>query len=131
MGASNFTTDGKGKTIKDAFRSAKSSAEWEYGHGGYSGSLAEKDSYVLITDAPESLAKRLRAATENDTPDRYLDKTLAVLMQQPPTTRDRLVDAMIDALYRMWDDRINDKWGPAGAIMVEEGYWRFFGMAST
>lgn len=29
------------------------------------------------------------------------------------------------------DDRIADKWGPAGAIQLEEGRWLFFGWASS
>lgn len=46
MGATNFTQYGFGQTMGEAFRSAHDAAAWEYGHGGYSGSLAEKHGAV-------------------------------------------------------------------------------------
>lgn len=42
-------------------------------------------------------------------------------------------DDYADKLIRDRDKRIDDKWGPAGAIKVpdEEGLWLFFGWASS
>lgn len=48
MGAQDFTQTAQGKTAKEAFRSAVESAAFEHGHGGYTGSLAEKNEFVMI-----------------------------------------------------------------------------------
>jgi hypothetical protein len=51
MGATTFEDYGWGKTPRDAFKTAKEEAYYEVGHGGYTGTIAEKDSYVMI-DVP-------------------------------------------------------------------------------
>lgn len=51
MGADTFTTRATGKTAGEAFRFAVEDARHEHGHGGYSGTLAEKHEFVLIKDA--------------------------------------------------------------------------------
>ncbi len=48
MGAQVFSTTAKGKTAKEAFQAAREHAQWESGHGGYSGTIAEKHEFVLI-----------------------------------------------------------------------------------
>lgn len=48
MGAQDFTQKAQGKTAKAAFRSAVEQAAYEHGHGGYTGSLAEKSEFVII-----------------------------------------------------------------------------------
>jgi hypothetical protein len=48
MGAQTFTHKAKGKTAKDAFQQAVSDARYEHGHGGYTGTLAEKSDFVMI-----------------------------------------------------------------------------------
>jgi hypothetical protein len=48
MGADTFGTRAKGKTAEEAFRSAVENAQWEHGHGGYSGTIAEKRSFTII-----------------------------------------------------------------------------------
>lgn len=48
MGAMNFYQRAKGKTPKDAFIDAVEEAAWENGHGGYTGTIAEKDSFTII-----------------------------------------------------------------------------------
>jgi len=52
MGAEQFIQEGKGSTAKEAFNAALEEARYEYGHRGYTGSLAEKDSYIEI-ELPE------------------------------------------------------------------------------
>ena len=47
MGASAFFSSAAGHSDKEAFRAARDHAAWEYGHGGYTGTIAEKDSYVM------------------------------------------------------------------------------------
>lgn len=52
MGASTFYEYGSGPTAKKAFRSAVDESQYENGHGGYSGSLAEKQSFVMCHSEP-------------------------------------------------------------------------------
>lgn len=95
MGASDFYTKSKGKTVEEAFRSAVEEAQWNYGHRGYTGTIADKMSYVVI-------------------PYRGKD---------PVKHAERLVHER--------DKRVDDKWGPAGAIKTGKGEWLFFGWASS
>jgi len=53
MGATNFTHTAKGKTPEAAFRKAVDEARSYYGNRGYTGSIAEKSSFVLIKEAPK------------------------------------------------------------------------------
>jgi hypothetical protein len=85
VGASTFEQYADGAEVAAAFRTARADADVEHGDGGYSGSLAEKHDYVVIT----------RQAMDRD--DAY-----------------RLAR---DLITRQ-DPRIDDKWGPAGAIPV-------------
>lgn len=93
MGATTFLTLAKGEDALRAFRDAVASARHEHGHGGYTGTIGEKDTFVRVEpnpgETPEACAKRL------------LD-----------------------------DPRFDDKWGPAGCVEVQPGYFLFFGWAS-
>ena len=48
MGAREFTTTASGATASEAFKNAVEDALYLYGHGGYTGSIAEKTSFVMI-----------------------------------------------------------------------------------
>ena len=48
MGAEVFHTKTKGKTAWEAFSIAVDDAHYQYGHEGYTGSIAEKDSFIMI-----------------------------------------------------------------------------------
>lgn len=48
MGAETFYVRSKGKTAQAAFDAAVKDAQYEHGHGGYSGTIAEKGSFVMI-----------------------------------------------------------------------------------
>jgi len=101
MGANTFTTFRKTPDAdpRKAFGEAVQQAQWEYGHSGYSGTIAEKGSVVVVG----------RAKT----------RVIAHDMAQEMISEN--------------DDRIDDKWGPAGAIevMETEHGWLFFGWASS
>lgn len=84
MGADTFLETYENEAdLQKAFSYAVQASGWENGHGGYSGSLAEKGDVVLISNAPRSKEDAYTLAQE-------------------------LIDAR--------DPRIDDKWGPAGAI---------------
>lgn len=97
MGAQTFYQVGKGKTASEAFNNARQEALYEYGHRGYTGSLAEKPNFVVI-ELPAGV-----------------------------TDAQKYADELIDA----GDDRIDDKWGPAGCIALGDNKYLFFGWASS
>ena len=43
-----FETVSEGKNPNEAFRKAVEKAQWDYGHAGYTGTIAEKDDFVII-----------------------------------------------------------------------------------
>jgi hypothetical protein len=96
MGAEVFTTRARGRNAQEAFWEAVEQANYDHGHSGYTGTIAEKDSFVMI-DLPEG-----------EKPWRYADK-----------------------LINDEDPRIDDKWGPAGCIKLDEEEYFFFGWASS
>lgn len=96
MGAATFYTESSGKTANEAFTNAVNNAAYESGHGGYTGTIAEKDSFTLI-EIPEG--------------------------KEPMQYVEDLIDEA--------DERIDDKWGPAGCIQLEDGLYLFFGWASS
>ena len=52
MGACEFFTSATGDTAKNAFMAAAEAARYESGHGGYTGTIAEKYQFVMI-DLPK------------------------------------------------------------------------------
>lgn len=48
MGANSFEANAYGKTPSEAFHAAREHAQWEHGHGGYSGTIAEKGDFVHV-----------------------------------------------------------------------------------
>ncbi|MDX2277742.1 MAG: hypothetical protein NW206_20005 [Hyphomonadaceae bacterium] len=96
MGGCTFSVVAKGATAQEAFDRATSEARYENGHGGYTGTIAEKDSFVVIA-LPEGIE----------------------------------AEAYADQLIENRDERVDDKWGPAGAIKLSHDEWLFFGWASS
>ena len=94
MGAASFVTpEYEAKTAKEAFNDAVREARYNYGHAGYTGTIAEQDNFIMLP----------------------------------------LIEGM-DAIESGWeythrDERIDDKWGPAGCIQTDTGFV-FFGWAS-
>lgn len=48
MGADIFMVSVAAKNATKAFRKAVEEAQYDYGHAGYTGTIAEKDSFVMI-----------------------------------------------------------------------------------
>jgi len=48
MGASTFCISARGATAQAAFHAARAEACHEHGHGGYTGTIAEKSEFVMI-----------------------------------------------------------------------------------
>ena len=103
MGAQDFTQTATGKTAKEAFSAAVNDAAYEEGHGGYTGSCAEKHEFRMIIRKPgmtigEQIAELSRwDGTDDPMPFPY-----------------------------------EDKWGPAGCLAHDDGEtFTFFGNASS
>lgn len=88
MGGQTFTNYAEGADVNAAFRAVVEQAQYDFGHAGYTGTIAEKDEYVVIDGGP-------RAEDE--------------------------AEALANKLINDCDSRIDDKWGPAGAIPVHGG----------
>jgi len=65
MGASDFTVKAKGTNALMAFEIAVEEARYEYGHGGYSGSVAEKGEFKMVGIKP------------SETPDQAVDRCMS------------------------------------------------------
>jgi hypothetical protein len=102
MGAETFEQWGTGKTAKEAFKSAYDEACYDFGHRGYTGSMAEKDDFVLIS-APHPIN----------------------------VANDEEVEEYARKLVDECDERVDDKWGPAGCIKGKDNQYLFFGWASS
>jgi len=76
MGAETFTELQHGTDAKQAFHEAVSDASYELGSGGYTGTIAEKSSFVVISDTPMWLdeAQRLAGKLLNADDPRISDK---------------------------------------------------------
>lgn len=98
MGANTFADVVEGETAAAAFKAATEEARHQYGHGGYSGTIAEKTEFVMI---------------------------------RVPANFDGSPIAYADQLIEDCDERIDDKWGPAGCIELGGGRFLFFGWASS
>ena len=99
MGANTFQVNASGKNAAAAFDSAVKQAEYDYGHAGYTGTIAEKDDFTIIP---------ISEIPEEKTPYDYAE-----------------------SLLYEGDQRIDRKWGPAGAIHLGGEEWLFFGWASS
>ena len=52
MGAQEFFSTATGKDAGDAFKRCVEEAQYEHGHGGYGGTIAEKSEFRLAADKP-------------------------------------------------------------------------------
>ena len=134
MGAVQFETTVFASTPEKAFASAVEAAHYMHGHGGYTGTIAEKDGFRVF-DLPARLdADKFVSWVQGTCGD---DKDMRRL--KIPTKYRPLVKRVALA--------VDDKWGPAGAVKLNPkhqstlrkrhgrtgrkgAYWTFFGWAS-
>lgn len=113
MGAEQFESIAKGATIEEAFQKARDEAFYEYGHRGYTGTIAEKQEFRVFT-----------------VPENVLPRTFARWVSEPTQYVDEIPHKLLDYVNQA-ADIYDDKWGPAVAIKLEEGEWLFCGWASS
>lgn len=101
MGAETFSHIASGATAREAFEAAVRQAQYDHGHSGYTGTIAEKDSFITLAVSDERLAEIKKSPWFDSGDD--------------------------DELWA----QVDDKWGPAGCIDLKDGRFLFFGWASS
>ena len=130
MGASEFLNVVKGKSVNDAFNAVVSNARHEYGHGGYTGTIAEKSEVVEIRRP-----KGVRSATVLKAIDAAFNySVISDAVAWGDMNASKLVK--LQANYPKFNLKamavfVDDKWGPAGGIDLGNGKVALWGMASS
>lgn len=127
MGAAIFEhyVPGEKNIMAEAFAIARKEALYDYGHAGYTGTIAEKDSAVVFV-LPEGVMPRnaVNAITRaTPTWDFVANRTV-------PGERPEWADLMGPGVWEKMVATFNDKWGPAVALETMDG-WMFCGWASS
>lgn len=117
MGAQQFEVEVEADTAAKAFTKAVDSARWEYGHGGYTGTIAEKWGWCLFT-LPVGV-------------DPHLVADILPIADYDPVEFDRLAKMVGSRhLAQQLVDQYCDKWGDAVTFRTDKG-WLFCGLASS
>jgi hypothetical protein len=132
MGAVGFTARGKGSTLESAFRQAYESAAWEYGHGGYTGTIAEKTDAVEFPLPQGVNAEDFAHAVFDAAPYWTIDHDKGTLVEVDGKTPEYVTNNSYPlATWRRVVKIADDKWGPAAAVRVGPDEFYFFGIASS
>jgi hypothetical protein len=122
MGATTFQNTVTAGTAAEAFNRAHEDALWEHGHGGYSGTIAEKGGYVEFPLPSGVTADEFARALNESYP--YWDGQVEVKPTDPEWA----------ARYPRWREAVrvfDDKWGPCVAFPGDKpGTWVLTGWAS-
>jgi hypothetical protein len=122
MGGATFWTEvpasGETTHVQAAFHKAVEDAAWEHGHGGYTGTIAEKHGYVEFAVPPDMTAQDVSKLLHEYEGQQWKEEADRVEVRIPPG---------LD-LARMWQV-YDDKWGPAVAFKSGDT-WVFCGWAS-
>ncbi len=125
MGAEEFFTVEFGRTPEEAFDKAVADAQYYYGHGGYTGTIAEKNSFVLLGRLPARWP-HLKFETVMS---RYLNWKMfgswsERVLGESFTYKNRTRDPRPGTLKGILDERFkevhDDKWGPAVCIELNK-----------
>jgi len=99
MGAEIFEYVGPGKNAREAFDNAVSEALYWHGHGGYTGTIAEKSGFQLFECPEDVTAEQLMHWADGNTltgvPEKYHN--------------------LVTNMQNVFDD----KWGPAVCIQLK------------
>jgi hypothetical protein len=148
MGADTFYDVAIGRTAEEAFSATVDDALHWNGHGGYTGSIAEKNDFVMISSSGRDVIEGIKAKIEelrhivrtgqrvavtrglyrdtstihkvSEGDKAYYRREIAHLVELKKECRIRMKSEDIArALITLDDPRIDDKWGPAGCIEVK------------
>ncbi len=110
MGAEVFYNRAKGTSARDAFQQEYENACYEHGHGGYSGTIAEKGSYTMSNKPKDIKADEWIEMVEDFDYDDKSQEHYSKLKKD----------------YMIYDD----KWGDALCVPTHDGFI-FCGWASS
>ena len=138
MGASEFFNVAEGKTADAAFKKLVAQAQWEHGHGGYSGTIAEKRSFVEFARPKgmrrDKVIEAVRALGGYALPDALRPSVNFGRSGDYQQAIAEVYDGQggypklpIQQMFEIYDD----KWGPALAIQLRKGEYLFAGFASS
>ena len=128
MGATTFFDYSEGPTIDHAYRRAVDKAYYNHGHEGYTGTICEKDGWVLIPRPPRVSAEKVEETLDLAYQAWAWDRTPGPERRwmTKPTAGER---ACWRKVQKWWGspgyrvgyvsevmDAYNDKWGPALVI---------------
>lgn len=111
MGACEFTQTAYGRTEAEAFDSAVRDAQYESGHGGYSGTVAEKNGSGFISFGWAKTRKSARRIVEQILGADYDYDADDPVLRLPEHLEPK----------RRQIEEVQDKWGPAGILRVGDG----------
>ena len=126
MGATDFSAVAFGKTAEEAYHKAVDEALYERGHGGYTGTIAEKSGFHLF-EPPKGLTyARAMKLIEEFTTRTYKIEGMEWAHDQAKAKREakaaRKWMEKLDPTLRSWLVKCHnvseDKWGPAAAIKI-------------
>ena len=110
MGATNFHTYAAGKTMEEAFNRAVADACYWHGHGGYTGTIAEKYNFVAVKLPPRWTSHKLDELLEHASCAKVRGSKLG--KAQPLT--EHFSPFELNELL----ERHGDKWGPALGVQL-------------
>jgi hypothetical protein len=107
MGAEQFEVITLGRTAAAAFDKAVADAQYDYGHAGYTGTIAEKSGYVMAGQVSSRHVDRLES---------YFNKYYGWEDIHGPN-QGRIPEVMREVVAK-YADIYDDKWGPAVCFEV-------------
>ena len=113
MGAETFCVTIKGASAEAAFAEAVRQAQYDHGHSGYSGTIAEKRDFVIVP-LPDGLSP-----------------TEAVDLAGSDCLSHANQSAAVRAWVKQAEPIYDDKWGPALCFESTPGTFVFCGWASS
>lgn len=112
MGAEEFDIIKKGKSAKEAFEIAIEEAKYLYGNDGYTGTIAEKNSFILI-----QMPKEIKD---------HMDFLSKCWNFEDEGTEEKYIE-----IYKKACNILNDKWGPCLCFDLGNDFYLFAGLASS
>lgn len=125
MGAEDFTHHAAGESMTQAFNLAQEDARYNYGHAGYTGTIAEKESFKRVT-LPEGVSY-------DEVLNLIFDAIKPNFDGNDPKNKSF---ARLEKLFG-WREAVSmvntydDKWGPCIGMEITPGRFVFAGIASS
>lgn len=110
------------------FTQLRDERAWEHGHGGYTGTFAEKHDITVITLAKDLTDRQWKTfrAMVRDGMMRWNEKSYSMVLRAPLGPERTLMKKLgitqrhVQEMYRV----LEDKWGPALGVVTPNGsYW--------